>query len=363
MFTSFGNFSLNILLFFINFILFIPIFFFRKKYFKINFNYILPFILFIIIISVLNSTNVPKSIYSSISFGVSLYLIFVFKNIENIKNIKFDNLINIYILGGIILSFLIYIGVFLFPVTIQGDRKIFFANPNLITSGLCTVIPFIFIKALSKKSTLFLILTIIIILSIFVSGSRSTSIVSFTITLCAYLSFLFSKGKISSSFLVIQLILFIFAIIIYSYLILFSYHEERISRLITLFTYFDVSNLGRRVLLYPYYLSLIFDSPFYGYGFGEYGTFNGQIDSPHNTFLSLAYGSGLLLPIIIYSIFLKFLLICFRNIKRSHYYISFFWVFISVSLTSQTNSIELNKYTPILIGLFLSFHHFQSYKK
>ena len=61
--------------------------------------------------------------------------------------------------------------------------------------------------------------------------------------------------------------------------------------------------------------------------------------------------------------FLKLLLIYLGNIKRSHHYISFFWVFISVLLTSQTNSIELNKYTPILIGLFLSFHHLQSYKK
>jgi len=240
---------------------------------------------------------------------------------------EFEEVINLIIYSALIIYAIGFVILFFFPeIALHGNRfEGYLLNPNTVGILTAVLLPVVLWKALDKDSKLAKILLILMLISLFLSGSRS-----------GLLGCLFGGGF----YLYITRKKHAFAIIflgLISMVSIFIAGDEIINKVflyLRMVSLGDIINIGEinvissgRIEKWNVMLSLLKRRPFTGYGFGTedllFRYFGIKFKEPglyaHNTFLGMAVQIGVFGFLLFFSP-LFYLLFSSKGAKSSLYY-------------------------------------------
>ena len=224
-------------------------------------------------------------------------------------------------IGSFLLSTLIYFD-FGTSINEEGRKVIFGSNPNALGINISTsfmiLIATVFFNSFElKKKKRFILMLFIPVLLIAIIGTASRSAI---VVILLSLIFLFftrvaqNKNKISSilsSILILAIVLIPIAYFVFQ-------SEEFMERILITSDTESNLRLGGRLMLWDGFMSIISNSPLFGYGYSgainESFKYFGRVHSPHNVILEVLIYTGFFGLIFFISfltrIFYKSYLIC-----------------------------------------------------
>ncbi|MDK0919116.1 O-antigen ligase family protein [Clostridium perfringens] len=263
---------------------------------------------------------------------------------------KIINLLKMFIISGIIASFYVLSDLNLNNLTRLGSD---IGNQNLVGAllSISFLISIFFILYKNKKN--YIILSIILLISILLTGSR-TGIIFILIGLSVLILVKLRKNiiKVIIGLLILLIVIIILYKIIMQNYVIYNILGVRIEGMLNIFTgngVVDSSSIVRRNMI-DIAKQMFLNKPIWGYGLASYGMISGFGTYSHNNLLELLIGVGIIGTISYYSMYI----IVFINLIKCKCDIK--WIILVINLciiiTGLISSVQYyDKHTYIMLAI------------
>lgn len=308
---------------------------FTRKKIKFNF-YLIIFLMFIVIsllsfFVALNGNLVLQSVKTLI-----LIFILVWALINYIDNLsQVESIMKYFVISGLAASFFILLNLD-FQAGTRVGSELGNLNDISVILGISYLFSLYFI--LYEKKKYFLLPTVILLVFIILTGSRSGLLFLLIGTLCM----LYFKNRTTIT-AKIKYLFFIIAVIFIAYLLVFKipiFYEILGVRLENMFELLltgdtNEASIVNRKNMIEYALLLFTEKPILGYGVDNFRVFYGTYS--HNNFVELLVGLGIIGAGTYYLIYFHQFNLLFKMMKKGY---SYSYVFFSIVLASLTINIS-----------------------